>query len=1116
MKKPLLTIISAAIVAVTLLTTLASAADYKQRVEDYWLKMLDPNSSVFSTKAEKAATSGSGPMDPTQDAYGAVNGERHEGTGFHTSEDTVAWLAIDLGKEYAIGRVDVYNREDCPQRAYDLEILFSNDGKKWEDVYQNKGKEFHGGNNGQEPLRVPFDGKKARWVRIQIKNGFLHLSEIEVYAKGDDKTNVALKKYATQSSTSEWSTRSLAQPAKPSVGETAEDAPKIPTKPTGPLGIPNARGELRNYANKVTPGVIEKLLEITEKTLDYVAAKTKIDAEKKRFEQFQGYWHHTLSQENDANKRLNFYLALRHLRRDTLFKHPDLNIEKVLINRVPPPGYSHNGDQNLGRHARKGPGLTILTDWKADVKATPLLQEGLLPEGSVRHPCLDYDANKVVFGFCDHTKPGQKRFFLYEATLDGKSVRQITGTKDDPFETHGNRATAILEDNDPCYLPDGDIMFISTRCQSYGRCHGGRYNPAWTLYRTTPDGKNIRQVSYNNENEYEPAVLNDGRIVFTRWEYTNRHEMWFHMLWACRPDGTEVTNYYGADTIFPMMVVECNAIPGTHKTVATSMAHHSYNTGTIVIIDPKKGENGEAPLTRLTPETGDPECPGVGWPTPHWSHPYAVNEDLFFVSRANHHVHKQGQTPPVNDRAIYLVDTFGGREFIYEDPEVASFSPMAVRKRQRPPVLPSRVTPEQDYATLFVQNAYLTRNDPEGLIKPGMIKELRVNALGVQPISGKVSISSRVGVEIPKKVIGTVPVGPDGSAFFKVPANTSLQMQILDKDGMAILTEKSFFYLQPGENRSCVGCHEPSGMAPDASVFAKMSRMRPMDLRPAAGPKYPGGNSFHRSVQPVLDRYCIRCHGLEKTEKGVNFVGDRALITVGMRALVDRGDHRVGDKGYMQSMHGSGNDGNISTPRRFYAYSNKVAQMLAGNKELAGEKYVDAHKDLKIDPESKRQIIEWMDLNCQSAGDMFRNRPIDSRRVQRIKMIKLREYAKSLFGDKFAGSKVPDRALINILQPDQSRVLLAPLPTNKGGWGQLNGYRDTNDEKFKKMQELVEAAISRSASENTRGWWPLHGYGGDDRWVADERRKLFEALGRNYDKEMAKREGREYVEPEKK
>jgi hypothetical protein len=865
-------------------------------------------------------------------------------------------------------------------------------------------------------------------------------------------------------------------------------------RPSQPRRRRKGRGKVapkptNSTVSPVKNTTIVATLKLADKTLAYVQKSKKLPACARALKALHAKWNSGTVKPGTYEK---FYISVRHLRRKMILSHPALDFEKILINRNPPTRYSHNGDQHLGRHSRVGKGLTILSGWKSDyIKVKPMLGRGKLPAGAVRNPDLHYDAGKVAFAFCDHTRKGHKRYFLYEAAIDGSWVRQLTGTKRDKFKTWDNRATVMIEDNDPCYLPDNEIIFISTRCQSFGRCHGGRYNPAWNLHRCDKNGDNVKQLSFANENEYEPSVLNDGRIVFTRWEYTNRHEMFFHMLWACRPDGTNVTHFFGNDMLHPMMMVEATAIPGTHRVVTTAQGHHSYNTGTSIVLDTNIGENTEKAIQHLTPETPYSESPGGGWPSPHYSHPYPINEELFLVSRANHRVHKQGQLPPVADRAIYLIDPVGGRELIYEDPEVASFSPIAIRKRKRPPVMPTMVRPNApDYGTVFLQNVYLTRkeNDPNGIIKPGMIKAVRVIALGVQPRARRSACNMRVGVEIPKKVIGTVPVDATGSAYFKVPARTSLQMQSLDENGMAILTEKSLFYLQPGENRSCVGCHEPEGSSPIVSAMSKLRRLRPVDLKPAAGPSYAGGLSFMRTVQPVLDRYCIKCHGLnEKTDakskkaQKVNLIHDGQLWPRSYKALHARGDHRVGDKGYMGGgKNHQPSDRNISKPRRFYAYSNKVSHMLVKN-----------HGKCNIDKDSYMRIIEWMDVNAQCYGDLFPNK-LEERKIDAKAMAALRAYAKGLFGAKIAAQ--PDRALINTVQVDESRILMAPLATKAGGWGQIPGYASKKDPKYKKMAELVDKCIVRKPNENTRGWKPTLEAGGGEKWVVQERARFLSDL----------------------
>lgn len=823
----------------------------------------------------------------------------------------------------------------------------------------------------------------------------------------------------------------------------------------------------KRMVNPDNPQDIAAALDLADRTVVLVEKSRKIPDLAAKLAVLRQRWE---SKQVPDGRRAEFYFEVRALRRQIIMSHPALDFEKILINRNPPTTFCHNGDQHLGIHSRPGPGLTMLTNWKYNPHAEAILKDKL-PVGAVRNPDMNYDADKVVFAFCDHSGTDRKRFWLYEAALDGSSVRQLTGTERDTFKTWHNRATVVIEDNDPCYMPDGNIVFISTRSQSFGRCHGGRYNPAWVLYKCDATGDNIRQMSFANENEYEPSLLNDGRIIFTRWEYTNRHEMFFHKLWTCRPDGTSVAHYYGNDTIDPMEVLEASAIPGTDKIVATAQGHHSYNTGTAITLDVKKGENGEEPVTHLTPET--PYSESHGWPDKHFSHPYAITEDLFLVSRANH----RAKQLPENDRAIYLIDTLGGRELIYEDPAVASFSPIPVRKRKRPPVIPSMLPAKApDYGTLYVQNVYLTRNDPEKKIKPGMIKAIRVNALGVQPRADRAPCSMTVRVELPKKILGTAPVAADGSASFRVPAETSLQLQILDGNGMAILTERSLFYLQKGEVRSCVGCHEQAGTSPQKVSRFSLFRKPVSDLTPPAGPHYEGGLSFMRTVQPVLDRYCITCHGLEKTGKGVNLVHDGNLIWPrSAEALIRRGQHRLGDKGFTGSLAK-----NISRPFEYYANGNSVPAML-----------LKGHQKLDLDKDSFHRIVDWLDLNAQCYGDLFPNK-VEQRRFNYEALGKLREYVKQVFGDELAGQ--PERALVNLAQPDESRILCAPLAVKAGGWGQIQGWKNKNEPGYRKMAELVEACIVRAANENSTGWYPSPERGGGEDWVIKDQEDYIKRL----------------------
>ncbi len=739
------------------------------------------------------------------------------------------------------------------------------------------------------------------------------------------------------------------------------------------------------------------------------------------------------------------------LRRRIILSHPALNFDRLLINkrsrRIP----GHMCDQYLGRHSQPGQGLVVLESWKDNPRAVPLL-EGKLPPGAVMHPDLSFDAKRAIFAFCDHSVSGDRNrrsYFIYEVDLATGKVRQLTGTARDRFTGAHGRQTVLIEDYDPCYLPDGGFAFVSTRSQQYGRCHGSRYVPAYVLYRADADGGNIRRLSYNEANEWDPAVLNDGRLIYCRWDYINRHDTNFQSLWVSRTDGTAVGHYYGNYSVGPCMITEARPIPGSHKVVATATDHHGSTAGSILVIDPRKGEDGGAPLTVVTPEIRFPErrAPAGTTMTDPPLHrgrgraatPFPLTEDIFLAA-----YNTGGQY------AIYLIDTLGGRELIYQDPNTSCFAPIPIRPVARPPVVASMLpaTGEPPPGRFFVKDVYQSTQP----IERGTIKAMRISKIIPQPTRSKPRLS-RVANEIIKKVLGTVPVAADGSVAFEAPSATPLQFQLLDANGMAVMTMRSLVYAQPGEQVGCVGCHESRRKTSVAA--APRSNVHFQKIRPAAGPQYPGGLSFARTVQPVLDRYCIRCHGLEKTEGSVNLLGEPSGFNRAYDSLT-RG------RGLVAMAHRN-SETVYSKPKDYYAHAGRLAGML-----LEGHPAKDGTARVKLDRESFQRIADWLDLNGQYFGDYSFNRA--EQRGQDAEGAKaLREYITERFGGDLAGQ--PYHALVNVALPSESRILLAPLPTGAGGWGQVTkgGWASKSDPAFRKMQALVAGAIARPGRRDIAG-----------------------------------------------
>ncbi|MCK5801480.1 MAG: NPCBM/NEW2 domain-containing protein [Lentisphaeria bacterium] len=745
---------------------------------------------------------------------------------------------------------------------------------------------------------------------------------------------------------------------------------------------------------------------------------------------------------------------IRVLRRRVVFSHPALGFDTLLVNKRPPPSFPHQCDQYLGRHSRPGPGPVLVRNWKSDHPEETVLLEGKLPPGTVTHPDLSFEGDRILFSYCDHSETDRslRRFSIHEMGLDGTGLRQLTGTAADPLETLDGRQTVMVEDFDPCYLPDGGIAFISTRCQSFGRCHHRRYNPSYMLYWMDGDGKGIRQLSFGEANEWDPSVLADGRIIYTRWDYINRHDTLYQSLWTMRPDGTGVAHFYGNYTRNPCMVAEARSIPGSRKVVCTATAHHAYTTGSILALDPQRGVDGVAPVERITPEVRFPETEGWGMDNCCCT-PWPLTEDLYLVARApGEPLDLRRRVQSVQAYSIWLIDTLGGRELVYRDKMMSCFSPMPVRPRLRPPVLASMLPaePKSRMGTFYVQDVRMPSRE-----YGGRIAALRVNAIIGQP-TASVPHRGKVRQEIVKRIVGTVPVRADGSVAFRAPSGMPLQLQALDKDGKAVMTMRSFVHLQAGEFAGCVGCHEHRLSAPLRTSAPTAATY--VDLTPPTGPRYPGGLSYQRTVQPVLDRYCISCHGLGRKAGGVSLLGTQVEFPIDgypgwpktIRASESYQTLVHHPKGLVKIAQRN-RESVFSKPNDYFANAGKLAGFL-----LAGH-----CPALLEDRPSLSRIFDWLDLNAQYNGDYSWNRPGD-RGPDPAGQRALRAFLAKRFGAVFSGQ--PFAALVNPALVSESRVLKAVLSMDAGGWGQFGerAFASENDPGYAVLRGLVVKSLPPS------------------------------------------------------
>jgi len=561
------------------------------------------------------------------------------------------------------------------------------------------------------------------------------------------------------------------------------------------------------------------------------------------------------------------YLAVRNLKRTVFFKNPLIDFDRVLLIDNPyPKGKPGDATDEWGHEARHRNGYMAVDGGRlVTVGLHPGSEvKSLLPdfEGSFWRPDLSFDGTEIVFSY----RPvGSKSFHLYRCYADGSGVKQLT--------------VGDYDDLDPVFSPDGKILFCSSRQHSYVRCMPMTHS--FALSRCDADGKNIYVISANGEPEYLPSILDDGRVIFTRWEYTDKALWRVQSLWTANPDGTNQQIFWGNQSVWPDVLTEARSIPGTNKVMFTAVGHHAWFDGSIGIIDPNEGLDYPHGLTRVTREVPWPEVGnGPQDPPPAveynasgkiyaYKTPYPLSEEYFLVSAREGGLLYNGSHNNWLFR-LYLMDIYGNKELVYKG-EHNAYHAMPFKPRQMPPVMIDRVVwPKIGSGELPAPGILYSNNvfagAPEILKESG--KAIRVIQMDpktyttwhktVQHDGPAVSVTQAEGV---KRILGTVPIERDGSIAFQVPPGEAIFFEMLDAEGRAIHVMRSFTNVMPGEVRGCFGCHESQQLAPGVQIATSgiaMTRGAKPPVPPPWGVEE--SISYVRFAQPVLDKYCADCH----------------------------------------------------------------------------------------------------------------------------------------------------------------------------------------------------------------------------------------------------------------
>jgi len=478
------------------------------------------------------------------------------------------------------------------------------------------------------------------------------------------------------------------------------------------------------------------------------------------------------------------------------------------------------------------------------------------PRGVLRDPAVSWDGKRLAFAWKKSLNDDD--YHLYELSLTSMGVRQITAGKG-------------VADYEPAYLPNDELIFASTRCVQTVDCW---WTEASNLYACDPSGKRLRRLGFDQVHTVYPQVLDDGRVIYTRWDYNDRGQVFPQPLFQMNADGSGQAGFYANSSWFPTTIAHARGIPGSGQVLAILCGHHTPQTGKLAVIDPARGreENQGVQLVSPQRETKAERIDTYGQQGELFCYPFPLDATQWLVSYAPDGWSGGDHKSSDASFGLYWMDLAGHRELLASDPALPCLQAVVLAPRPRPAQHASQIDWSRQSATCYVSDIY----QGPGLtgVPRGAIRKLRVVALdfrvagigenynngpaGGALVSTPIAIGN--GAWDVKRVLGEATVQDDGSAYFEVPARIPVYFQALDSHGRALQTMRSWNTLQPGEVASCVGCHEDRNSSPQAEVHGAAIALRgaPQKLTPFYGP--PRGFSFPREIQPILDRHCIRCH----------------------------------------------------------------------------------------------------------------------------------------------------------------------------------------------------------------------------------------------------------------
>ena len=683
-----------------------------------------------------------------------------------------------------------------------------------------------------------------------------------------------------------------------------------------------------------------------------------------------------IKQTKNSQERFELYFELcaerRRQRLQNLYKKSP-EILYIMRRPVQPSFYAYTegqSDAQSERHFMPNSSLQKVSFSNENIYGTTstLLKD---PKGAIRDIDVSYDANKIMFAW--KKSDYQDDFSIYEMNFaNNNKITQLTG-----------QGTLGVADYEARYLPNEKIIFNSTRCVQTVDCWKVEVS---NLYTADSNGKNIIRLGYDQVHTNYPTVTNEGTIIYTRWDYNDRGQLFPQPLFQMNPDGTNQTEFYGNNSYFPTVIAHARMLPNSHKVLAVLHGHHTWQAGKIALINRERGTQEAAGVEFVAPmrKATAVKVDKYGQDADLFRHPFPITNTEFIVAYSPLSARDVGGRGRIRF-GLYYFDFKGNRELLVPpNKDLSVNTPIPLAKRQRPPIKPSRVDYSKPMGTYYLHDIYYG----PGLkgVKRGTIKKLRVVKIEYraayvghnsnQGEAGSALVSTPVatgnGTWDPKEILGETPVYADGSAMFKVPANTPVYFQCIDVNGNVAATMRSWSTLMPNEYFSCIGCHEDKNQAPPVKGVSLAMQSGAKNLQSFYNVK--GGFSYLKYVQPILDINCISCHnGENKNDEGKLLLDLRGTIVTD-----DKSAKRKWSRSYLNLTSSY-----LRYNKYFSTGNNKLVNWITSQsrpsmlppyyKGAAESKLIkmlrNKHNDITLSKKDLNIISAWIDLGVPFSGD---------------------------------------------------------------------------------------------------------------------------------------------------